>query len=190
MIIFDYLGEPKTHQKIVPGNTVTSISANVYNYRETKVAYTSGGTYVMAVGDTVVGATSSATAIITERTITSGTDAAGTAAGVLTLKCQVGTFQSENLNVEGNSNVATIAGDTSANINYVGLSAKALLVSVEDNSANFCMDGTLPSQTNKYGHKLASSQSYVISDPNAMRNLKFIDSVSGSASVIKITGFF
>ncbi len=78
------------------------------------VAYTSGGTYEIMPGDTIVGNTSAATARVVAITLTSGTFAGGDAAGVITVDGQVGTFQSENLNVLGNSNVATIASDTAA----------------------------------------------------------------------------
>lgn len=194
MIIFDYLGDPRTVQKIVPGNTVTAIGAEIYEYIERSLEYTSGGTYVMAVGDTIVGATGSAVAVIIARTIASGTDAAGTAAGTLTLKCQVGAFQSENLNVEANANVATIAAD-SVKLPHLVQSfpkqrAKAALVSIEDNSINFTFDGTKPSQTYKAGHKLAASQSYVITNPDAIKNLKVVDAVAASAGTVKITCFF
>lgn len=79
-----------------------------------EVAFTSGGTYEIAVGNTITGATSSATAVIGRVVLTSGTWGAGTAAGFLYFASQTGTFQSENLNVGANSNVATIAGDSSA----------------------------------------------------------------------------
>ncbi len=72
-------------------------------------SYNSGGTYVMAVGNVITGASSGATGTIMVRTITSGTDAAGTAAGKLTIGGVTGTFTSgENLNVGANLNVATI----------------------------------------------------------------------------------
>lgn len=76
--------------------------------------YTSGGTYEILPGDTVVGATSAATARVVAVTVTSGTWAGGDAAGTLTVDTHTGTFQAENLNVGGNTNVATIAGAMSA----------------------------------------------------------------------------
>lgn len=79
-----------------------------------EVAFTSGGTYVIAEGNTITGATSAATAVITRVVLESGTWAAGTAAGRLIFASQTGTFQAENLNVGANLNVATIAGDSSA----------------------------------------------------------------------------
>ena len=79
-----------------------------------QVSFTSGGTYEVAEGNTITGATSGATAVITRVVLTSGTWAAGTAAGKLIFASQTGTFQAENLNVGANLNVATIAGNSSA----------------------------------------------------------------------------
>lgn len=79
-----------------------------------ELSFTSGGTYEIEEGDTITGATSSATAEITRVILESGTWAGGDAAGRLIFASQTGTFQSENLDVGGNSNVATIAADSSA----------------------------------------------------------------------------
>ncbi len=79
-----------------------------------QLSFTSGGTYVIAEGDTITGATSAATAVITRVVLTSGTFAGGTAAGKLIFASQTGTFQSENLNVGANLNVATIGGNSAA----------------------------------------------------------------------------
>jgi phage gp36-like protein len=76
-----------------------------------KVAFTSGGVYQILVRDVIVGAVSGATALVDIVVLTSGTWAAGTAAGDLYLSNQDGVFQAENLNVGTNSNVATIAGN-------------------------------------------------------------------------------
>lgn len=78
------------------------------------LSFTSGGTYDIAEGDTITGATSSATATVQRVIITSGSFAAGDAAGRLILASVSGTFQAENLDVGGNANVATIAGDSAA----------------------------------------------------------------------------
>lgn len=79
-----------------------------------EVAFTSGGTYEVLEGDIITGATSAATAIVRRVILTSGTWAGGDAAGRLIVNTQTGTFQSENLDVGANTNVATIAGDTAA----------------------------------------------------------------------------
>lgn len=78
------------------------------------VSYTGGGTYEILPGDTITGATSASTARVVSLTLATGTWAGGDAAGVLTLDDRVGALQSENLDVGGNSNVATIGADSSA----------------------------------------------------------------------------
>lgn len=79
-----------------------------------ELSFTSGGTYEIAEGDTITGATSGCTAVITRVVLTGGTWAAGDAAGKLIFATQSTTFQSENLNVGASTNVATIAGNSSA----------------------------------------------------------------------------
>ena len=78
------------------------------------LAFTSGGTYEPQVGDTVTGATSAATAVITRIELTSGTWAGGDAAGTLTIRAQSAAFVGENLNVGANADVCTVAGDSAA----------------------------------------------------------------------------
>lgn len=78
-----------------------------------ELAFTSGGTYEIVPGNTITGATSTATATVKSVTLTSGTWAGGDAAGKLILDApQSGTFVAENLDVGANTNVATIAGDS------------------------------------------------------------------------------
>ena len=119
-----------------------------------ELAYTSGGTYEIAVGNTITGATSGATAVITAISLSSGTFAAGTAAGRLTFASQTGTFQSENLNVGANLNVATIAGNSSAialspggryefvNHNFGGLAGAKKMYGVDGVNRGFEFNGT------------------------------------------------
>ena len=79
------------------------------------ISFTSGGTYQVRAGDLPVGATSGAKATIHQvPTLSSGAWADGDAAGTFILENQVGILQAENLNVEGNLNVATIAGNSAA----------------------------------------------------------------------------
>lgn len=77
------------------------------------LAYTSGGTHEVLVGDILTGATSGATARVISLTLTSGTWAGGDAAGTFTLCDKSGTFVAENLDEGGNSDVCTIAADAS-----------------------------------------------------------------------------
>jgi len=196
-----YFGEPLTFRLITPGDTVTYFdNTSVLNrrehttYIERKLSYTSGGTYVMKAGDKIVGATGGATAIIVSRTITSGTDGAPSdAAGVLTLKCQTGTFQSENLNVEANANCATIAADSTiytGDYPNKGRSCKAVLVHVVTNTILINSGSVLPGQTSLYGISLGAGNSVVLHDPNEIRNLCCVDAVSGSAGSVRMIGYF
>ena len=73
-----------------------------------KLAFTSGGTTEIAIGDTITGDTSGSTALVMHVELSSGTWAGGDAAGNFYLRNQSAAFQSENLN----SNLATIAADS------------------------------------------------------------------------------
>ena len=119
------------------------------------LTFTSGGTYVIAEGNTITGATSAATAVITRVVLVSGSWAAGDAAGRLIFASQTGTFQAENLNVGANLNVATIAGNSSAitlpaggryefrNHNFLGGSATQRMYGVNGVGTAFEFDGTV-----------------------------------------------
>jgi len=73
------------------------------------LAFTSGGTYEIKVGDTITGATSAKTAVVDYVHVTSGAWSTGDAAGILIISIPSGAFAAENLNVGANLNVATIA---------------------------------------------------------------------------------
>jgi len=79
-----------------------------------ELAFTSGGTTEIVAGNTITGATSGATAVLTRVMLQSGTWAAGTAAGKFIFASQTGTFQSENIDIGATPNLSTIAGDGSA----------------------------------------------------------------------------
>lgn len=82
------------------------------------LAYTSGGTHEIIIGDTVTGSIGGATGYVEDVILTSGTWAAGTAAGTFILLDDTGTFQAENLNEGANTNVATISGAAVTADNY------------------------------------------------------------------------
>lgn len=75
-----------------------------------------GGTnaYEIKQGDVITGATSGATATVERVIVSEGDWTTNDAAGRLILSGQVGTFQAEDLNIDSNTSVATIAGDSSA----------------------------------------------------------------------------
>lgn len=79
------------------------------------IAFTSGGTYEILEEDTVTGATSGATATVKRVIKTDGDWSTGDAEGRLILYNQTGTFQAENLDVGATGDVATIAGNSTAN---------------------------------------------------------------------------
>lgn len=120
-----------------------------------ELSFTSGGTYEIAEGDTITGATSSATAEITRVVLESGSWGAGTAAGRLIFASQTGTFQSENLNVGANTNVATISADSDAitllpdgryetiKHNFGGLSGADRIYGCDAVNRGFEFDGTV-----------------------------------------------
>ena len=79
-----------------------------------QLSFTSGGVTEIVEGNTITGAISGATAVITRVVLTSGTWAAGTAAGKFIFASQTGTFQAENLDVGATLNLATVAGNSTA----------------------------------------------------------------------------
>lgn len=118
------------------------------------VAFTSGGVYQVAENDTITGATSGATAVVKRIILTSGTWAGGDAAGTFVLYTQTGTFQSENLNVGANLNVATIGANSAVvaltasgsyrfiNHNFYGATDKFRMYGVDGVNKGFEWDGT------------------------------------------------
>lgn len=72
------------------------------------IAFTSGSREP-APGDTFTGATSDATGVVESVTLSSGSWAAGTAAGSIKFRRLVGTFEAENIDIGSETNVATVA---------------------------------------------------------------------------------
>lgn len=120
-----------------------------------EMSFTSGGTYEIAEGDVITGATSAATATITRVCLQSGSWAGGDAAGRLIFASQTGTFVAENLNVGANLNVATIAANSSAitllpsgryefdNYNFSGLANNVRAYGCDGVNRGFEFDGTV-----------------------------------------------
>lgn len=189
--IEDY-GVPMTSQKIVPGNTITSVSSGGYQYTERSVAYTSGGTTEIVAGDLIVGATSAATAVVVSITLTSGTWAGGNAAGVIRVKNQIGTFVSENIKVAGGTDDATIATDTTAistDYRFKNCLAKTAIIQALAQTALVCFDGSKPDQTALKGWSVLAGGSLVVLD-EAIQKIKVVDRVAASASTVFIQFYF
>jgi len=120
-----------------------------------ELTFTSGGTTEISEGDTITGATSAATAVVTRVMLESGTWAAGSAAGRIIFAVQSGTFQSENLDVGASANLATIAADSSAITmlggglfevvvnNFGGLADDDRIYGIDGKNRGFEFDGTV-----------------------------------------------
>lgn len=119
------------------------------------IEFTSGGTYVIAEGDTITGATSAKTAVVGRIVTTSGSWSAGTAAGYLVVASASGAFTpGENVNVGANLNVATLTADKVAitlqaggryefiNHNFYGASQLQRMYGVSGVGRAFEFDGT------------------------------------------------
>lgn len=190
------LGQALTSQKIVPGDTATSIGTEVCTYIERVITFTSGGTGTIANGDVVKGATSAAVAIVCSTPVlTSGTFAGGNAAGSFRVKACNGTWTAnENLTIGATADAATMTG-TPVNRNdsylFKGAQAKAVMINVLNNEALMTIDGSTPDQTYLLGTSiLPADEELYLFDPNEIRNAKFIDYTSGSASTIQVTCYF
>jgi hypothetical protein len=83
------------------------------------MAFTGGGTDVPRVGDVIAGATSGHTGEIVKIEVTSGSWAAGDAAGVLWLRKVSGEFQAENLDIAAReiTDFASIAAGLTVTVN-------------------------------------------------------------------------
>lgn len=120
-----------------------------------ELSYTSAGTYDLAEGDVITGATSGATATVTRIMLESGSIIGGDAAGRLIFASQTGTFQAENLDVGGNLDIATISGDSSAitllpdgrfemvRENFGGLAGTKRIYGADTVNRGFEFDGTV-----------------------------------------------
>lgn len=117
-----------------------------------ELAFTAGQTQ-LAVGATITGAVSGATAVIGVIVVTSGTLGAGTAAGFIYFASQTGAFQAENIQV-GGVNRGTIAANSSAitltadgryefiNANFTGAAGSTKMYGCSGAHKAFQFDGT------------------------------------------------
>ncbi len=120
-----------------------------------ELSFTSGGTTEITEGDTITGATSGCTAVITRVVLESGSWSGGDAEGRLIFASQSTTFQPENLDVGASSNVATISGDSDAITltpsgrfefiihNFGGLSGEARVYGCDGVNRGFEFDGSV-----------------------------------------------
>lgn len=192
--IFDYLGEPKQHQKITPGNTATGFSKNCYRYRRWKLNFDDGDVE-LTVGSWIVGATSGAVGKIVEVVADSASWNNNT--GYVVIDSWNGTAWTDN------EEIKQAAQTTAANVNqpspirehqadypFRGCMAKAALVSVYANTELVCFDGGTPDQTALIGQPMAAASSIILQDPKQIENFKALDYTASSAGIVQATFFF
>ncbi len=199
MLTFEHLGIPKTHQKIVPGNTITGLSANCYKYQQWKLEFDAGTDEIVA-GDWIVGATSGAVAKVVSITESSGTWAGDNVAGYLIIDSKVGTFtDNEKLKVAADATCADVKWSTAPAVDVIpyagdydckGMDAKSALVVVYANTALVGLTGGKPDQTALIGTPMPANSSYIIRGITEIKNFKCIDYTAASASILQVTYFF
>jgi hypothetical protein len=117
--------------------------------------FTSGGVTEITAGQTITGATSGATAVLTRVVKTSGTWAGGDAAGYFVMASKTGNFVAENINVGASPNLATVAANAVATTlpaggryelqvyNFYGTSGSLALYGVNGVGKAFEFSGTV-----------------------------------------------
>lgn len=159
------------------------------NSRVSFFKFTSGGTNEPAVGETVTGLTSAATARIVGIALVSGTWAGGTATGVLFVDRVSGTFQAENLDhTNGATDDLTIAAAPQV-LPCPGFHCRGVLMVVETADLRWVEDGSTVTATGGVndGFIMGDGESREMTDPS---KLKFINAVGGNNAVLVATLFY
>jgi len=200
MIILDYLGEPLTHQKVVPGDTSTAFDSSCYFYKEFTILVdgvdATSTEACVAAGTWIYGGTSNARSVIVSATLDSGAWGNANARVTLRIKSVSKTWAStENVGSGADGTRFTVRADTVAMpvpgvYENKGRPAKAALVSVYAQTALVSLTGAIPDQTALIGQPMAAASSIILSDINEIIAFKCIDYASGSASNIQATFFF
>lgn len=186
-------GEPLTSQKIVPGNTRTAVSSGGYQYTERTLAFTSGGTTEIVVGDVICQSAGAIQAVVTAISAITGTWAGGNAAGTLTVKNQIGTFAAGAIYVGAGTDEATIAANSTAvstTYPFKNKLAKVAVLQAIAQSALVCIDGSKPDQTLIKGITVAANGTLVIVGSKAIQQIIVVDRVASSASTVFIQYYF
>lgn len=120
-----------------------------------ELAFTSGGTYIPADGDVIVGETSGATATVTRVVLEGGDWDAGDGSGRFIFSSQTGTFVTETLKIGTSLNVASVAGNSSEIVlapggrfeiivaNFTGSSSTERLYGCDGKNRGWEFDGTV-----------------------------------------------
>ena len=194
-VMFEDLGIPLTQRKIVPGDTITSLNKDIWQYRRWKLNFDDADAEIY-VGDWLVG-NGGGVGKVVEISSSAWTNGVGYA--ILDSWNGTAFVDDENVGV-----AAAVA--TQANVNgilmemesvgypYKGALAKAALVVVHDATSTHGVlvgiNGGKPDQTALIGIPMMAGSSIVLRNIEAIRNFKCVDYVTLDASVVQITGFF
>jgi hypothetical protein len=154
------------------------------------VRYTTGATAALVVGETVHGATSSATARLTAKATEVGT--AGTSdTGILFLDSLTGTWAAETVHAAVSNGTVVIA-QAPIKLERQNPNPKTLLISVETASIHVSLGGTLVTATagTNHGITLTAGQSWVIRGKQNIRNFQCINEVNANGAVLKYTLYY
>uniref|UniRef100_A0A6M3KZK4 Uncharacterized protein n=1 Tax=viral metagenome TaxID=1070528 RepID=A0A6M3KZK4_9ZZZZ len=199
MLNFEFLGLPLTHQKVVPGNTITSLSEYCYKYRIFKLNFDAGTDEIVA-NDWVVGATSGAVGRVKYISVTSGTWAGDNVVGYLLIDSWNGTAwtNNEKIKVAADATMAdvnqaaAIVEATDAEYTLAGMLifkhmlARTALVVCYANTALTDDTGGKPDQTALIGTPMVANASYLMKSYNAIKNFKAVDYTAASASILQV----
>jgi len=191
MQVFSVDGESGITVKYSSITTSTQFDSNLLHPPSQASHYfkfTSGGTNTPAVGETLTGLTSAATAKIVAVVLISGTFGAGSAVGIIFVNEVSGTFQAENLDhTNGATDDMTIA-ENALVLRFKGMRAKSALAQAKTASINFVEDSslvTVESGVNP-GFTMDAKQTYVIKSWNDLQNFRFINETASNSATFHV----
>lgn len=198
MIVYPYLGQSLCHQKIIPGDTSTGISAYCYTYSEffLNVSGVDAGSTEPTAGQWIVG-NGLGKACIISYVLNTGAWGANTARVTLRLKSWNSTVfvAAENIAIAGNADHFTADNPLAfwpcpRGYLWDGSQAQAMLVSVYANTALTTLDKSIPDATSLIGQPMVAGSSIIVCDANIIRNFKCINYTAATACIVQVTLYF
>lgn len=197
MYVFEDLGIALTHQKVVPGDTATGLSAYCYKYKVYRLNFDDADSEIAA-GDWIIEAGTGARAV--GRVLYVSSTAWTNGVGYLLYDSWNGTAWTNDAEIK------VAAGATMANVNqpaavveatdaeyiladriqFKRMTAKSALVVVYANTALTSRTGAKPDQTALIGTPMVANSSILLKSAVEMANFYCIDYTSGSASIIQV----
>lgn len=199
MLNFNYVGIPLTHQKVTPGNTITSLSAYCYKYGLWVLNFDDADAEIV-VGDWVVGATSAAAAKVMYVTSTAWTNGVGYA--LIDSWNGVAWTNDEEIKVAAGATMANVNQaaaiveatdaqyDSVYRLQWKGMLARFAQVICFANTILCGINGGKPDQTALIGIPLTAGSGLSLQDNNAIAKFKCVDYVAQSAGIAQVEFFF